>query len=88
MAAAGTGTDTGKGIEHWHLERAINEVVAGKSVMQQSLLGEGEASSEDRLMRAVEAAELRWRKTAQVALVTAGVALVLGLIALVAVVAR
>jgi len=88
IAAAEPGIDSAKRIQQWQLERAMEEVLSGKSVMQQSLFGEGEQSSEDRLMRAVEAAELRWRKTAQVAIVTAGVALMLGLIALVAVVAR
>ena len=66
----------------------MDEVVAGKSVMQQSLYGEGEQSSDERLMRAVEAAELRWRNTAQAAVGMAGVGIVLGLIALLMVLMR
>lgn len=82
-AAAEPGIDTGKRINQWQLERAMDEVVGAKSVMQQSLFGEGEQSSDDRLMRAVEAAELRWRKTAETAIVLAGLGVVLGLIAVV-----
>jgi SpoVK/Ycf46/Vps4 family AAA+-type ATPase len=88
MAAAEPTMDETKRIHQWQLERAMNEVVAGRSVMQQSLYGEGEQSSDERLMRAVEAAELRWRKTAQVAIAMAGVGMVLGLIAVVVVVVR
>jgi SpoVK/Ycf46/Vps4 family AAA+-type ATPase len=88
MAAGGPGLDTAKRINQWQLERAMDEVVAGKSVMQQSLFGEGEQSSDDRLMRAIEAAELRWRKTAQATAVLAGLSLVLGLIAVVVALAR
>lgn len=88
MAAAEPGIDTAKKINQWQLERAMEEVVAGKSVMQQSLFGEGEQSSDNRLMRAIEAAELRWRKTAQVAMVVAGLGVMLGLIALVVALVR
>jgi SpoVK/Ycf46/Vps4 family AAA+-type ATPase len=88
VAAAVATLDETKRIHQWHLERAMDEVVSGKSVMQQSLFGEGEQSSEDRLMRAVEAAELRWRKTAQAAVLIAGFGVVLGLVALVAAFAR
>ena len=72
MAAAGPGIDSAKSIHQWQLERAMEEVVSGKHVMQQSLFEKGELSSEDRLMRAVEAAELRWRKTGQAAVLVAG----------------
>jgi SpoVK/Ycf46/Vps4 family AAA+-type ATPase len=88
MAAAEPAIDAAKTIRQWQLERAMDEVVAGRSVMQQSLYGEGEQSSDERLMRAVEAAELRWRKTAQVAVGMAGIGIVLGLIAVVVVVMR
>jgi len=81
MAAAEPGIDSVKKIHQAQLERAIDEVVSGKGVMQQSLFGEGEESSEDRLMRAIEAAEVRWQKTAQAAIALAGFAAVLGLIA-------
>jgi len=67
MAAAEPVDDSAKVITHSHFERAMQEVVSAKGVMQQSLFGENEMSSEDRMLRAVEAAELRWRKSAQVA---------------------
>ena len=88
MAAAEPGIDSAKSIHQWQLERAMEEVVSGKHVMQQSLFEKGELSSEDRLMRAVEAAELRWRKTGQAAVLIAGFSAVLGLIALVVAVVR
>ena len=82
MAAAEPGDDSAKRIEQAHFERAMEEVLAGKNVMQQSLFGEGAESSDDRLMRAVEAAELRWRKTAQAAVAMAAGGIVLALIAI------
>ena len=88
MAAAEPGLDSAKSIHQWQLERAMEEVVSGKHVMQQSLFEKGELSSEDRLMRAVEAAELRWRKTGQAAVFIAGFGAVLGLIALVVAIVR
>ncbi|MBA3343430.1 MAG: ATP-binding protein [Gemmatimonadaceae bacterium] len=88
MAAAEPGVDAAKRIHQWELERAMDEVVAGKSVMQQSLFGEAEQGSEDRLMRAVEAAELRWRKSAQATIVIAALGVVLGAIAVVLAVVR
>jgi len=81
MAAGVAGIDSVKKINQAQLERAIDEVVSGKGVMQQSLFGEGEESSEDRLMRAIGAAEVRWQKSAQAAIALAGFAAVLGLIA-------
>jgi SpoVK/Ycf46/Vps4 family AAA+-type ATPase len=88
MAAAEPGIDAVKRITQLQLERAMDDVVAGKSVMQQSLFGEGEQSSEDRLMHAMEAAELRWRKALQVAVVLAGVGALLGLIGMVVALVR
>ena len=87
MAAAEPGIDTAKRITQVQLERAMEDVVSGKSVMQQSLFGE-EQSSEDRLMHAMEAAEMRWRKAVQVAVVLAGVGAILGLIGLVVALVR
>jgi SpoVK/Ycf46/Vps4 family AAA+-type ATPase len=81
MAAGEEGEDRLKTIRQSQLDRAMLEVVEGRSVMQQSLFGEGEASSDDRLIRAVESAELRWRKTAQVAIGMAAAGVVLALIA-------
>ena len=88
MAAGQSGDDLTKSISQSQFERAMEEVVAGKNVMQQSLFGEKEQSGEDRLMRAVEAAELRWRKTAQVAVGMAAAGVGLGLIALMVVLVR
>lgn len=82
MAAAEPGDDSAKRIEQAQFERAMEEVLAGKNVMQQSLFGEGAESSDDRLMRAVEAAELRWRKTAQAAVAMAAGGIMLALIAI------
>jgi SpoVK/Ycf46/Vps4 family AAA+-type ATPase len=83
MAAAEPGLDVGKKINQAQLLRAIEEVTQGKSVMQQSLFGEGQQSGDDRLMHAVEAAELRWRKTAQAAIAIGGVGVLLGVIAII-----
>jgi len=83
MAAAEPGLDFGKRIGQEQLVRAIDEVVQGKGVMQQSLFGEGQQSSDDRLMQAVESAELRWRKTAQAAIVIGGAGVLLSVIAIV-----
>ncbi len=82
IAAASQGIDESKKIQQWQLERAMEEVATGKSVMQQSLFGD-EETRDDRLVRAVEAAELRWRKTSQATLIIAGVGVFLGLISLV-----
>ncbi len=81
MAAGEAGEDRLKTIRQSHLDRAMLEVVEGRSVMQQSLFGEGEPTGDDRLIRAVESAELRWRKTAQVAIGMAAAGVVLALIA-------
>src|SRR6478672_3375179 len=87
MAAAESGLDSAKKIHQVQLERAMEEVALGKSVMQQSLFGE-EESSEDRLMRAMEAAELRRRKTRQAAVILAGFGALLGLIGLIVALVR
>ena len=88
MAAAVPATDTARSIHQWEFERAMDDVVAGRGVMQQSLFGEGAPSTDDRLMRAIEAAEVRWRKSAQAAIVMAGLGIALGTIALVALVLK
>ena len=83
MAAAAPGIETTRMIHQWEFERAMDDVVAGRNVMQQSLFDEGAPSSDERLLQAVDAAELRWRKTAQVAIVMAGLGIALGVIAVV-----
>jgi SpoVK/Ycf46/Vps4 family AAA+-type ATPase len=87
-AASETGQDLAKVIRQSHLEHAMEEVVSAKSVMQQSLFDEGEPAPEDRMMRAVEAAELRWRKTAQAAIGMGALGVILALIAVAVVLAR
>ena len=88
MAAAEPGDDVTKKIQQSQFERAMEEVISGKNVMQQSLFGEGAQTAEDRMMRAVEAAELRWQKTAQVAVGMAAGGVMLALIALMVVLVR
>ncbi len=83
MAAAAPAVDAPRKIHQWEFERAMDEVVAGRSVMQQSLFENGGPSSDERMMQAVEAAELRWRKTAQAAIMMAGLGIALGVIAVV-----
>ena len=88
-AAAETGNDLAKVIRQSHLERAMEEVVSAKSVMQQSLFNEaGEVAPEDRMMRAVEAAELRWRNTDHAAIGLGALGVILALIAVAVVLAR
>ena len=82
MAAAEPLDDMAKMITHSHFERAMQEVVSAKGVMQQSLFGENEMSSEDKMLRAVEGAELRWRKSAQIAIGIGAAGFGLGFIAL------
>lgn len=87
-AASESGENIAKVIRQSHFERAMEEVASAKSVMQQSLFGEGEAAPEDRMMRAVEAAELRWRKTAQAAIGMGALGVILALLAVAVVLAR
>jgi hypothetical protein len=56
-AATESGPDVGKRIHQRHFERAIEEVVAGKSVMQQSLFDSDATSSDDPAVRAMQADE-------------------------------
>ena len=83
MAAAVPGLDSMRKIHQGEFERAMDEVVSGRSVMQQSLFEGGVQSSDERLMQAVKGAELRWRKTAQAAILIGGLGVVLGVIAVI-----
>jgi ATPases of the AAA+ class len=83
MAAAVPGIDLAKKIHQAELVRAMDEVVEGRGIMQQSLFGENQPTSDDRLMHAIEAAETRWQKSAQVAIAVGGMGILLGIIALV-----
>ena len=87
MAASAPVMESTRTIHQMEFERAMEEVVAGRTVMQQSLFGESEQSADARLMQAVETAELRWRKTAQAAIGMAALAIVLGVISVIVAVA-
>jgi len=69
-AAAEPGADTVKRIHQRHLERGIDEVLAAKDVMQQSLF-EAEAAQPD-----------PWRRVAMLAIGLAGTALIIALVAI------
>jgi SpoVK/Ycf46/Vps4 family AAA+-type ATPase len=80
-AAAEPGSDSNKAIHQRHLVRAMEEVLAAKSVMNQSLFEDGRAQTEDPLISALQAAEQRWRSVALTALGLAGGALVVAIVA-------
>jgi SpoVK/Ycf46/Vps4 family AAA+-type ATPase len=80
-AAAEPGADSNKAIHQWHLVRAMEEVLAAKAVMKQSLFEEGLAQREDPIITALQAAEQRWRSVALTALALAGGALVTAIVA-------
>ena len=79
-AAAEPGPDLGKRICQRHFERATEEVLSAKVIMQQSLFAEGGIAAHDPLTvwRKVEA---RWRIAILVALGLAGAAFVAALVA-------
>jgi SpoVK/Ycf46/Vps4 family AAA+-type ATPase len=81
-AAMEPGRDAGKLIHQRHFETAAQEVLAAKTVMQQSLFTPTE-TAEDRFAAAVQAVEQRWRATTTLALAGAAGAGLLALIALV-----
>jgi SpoVK/Ycf46/Vps4 family AAA+-type ATPase len=85
MAAAEPGSDAGKRIHQGHFVAAMESVVAGKSVMQQSVFA---SDGEDPTIRAIGEAEARWRAAATVALGMGAVALIAAVIALVVALAR
>jgi SpoVK/Ycf46/Vps4 family AAA+-type ATPase len=80
-AAAEKGSDAGKAIYQRHFERAMDEVLAAKNVMQQSLFEDRPAT--DPFSTALQMAEQRWRAIAIMALGAAGVALVAAVAAIV-----
>ncbi|MEO5589498.1 MAG: hypothetical protein ABIS03_07925, partial [Gemmatimonadaceae bacterium] len=88
MAAAAIDAEGGRMIHQRHFERAMSDVVTGRAVMQQSLFGDAEPTADDKLMRAIEAAEVRWQKSAQVAIGVGGAGIVLALIAVVVALVR
>jgi SpoVK/Ycf46/Vps4 family AAA+-type ATPase len=86
-AAADPGPDLGKRICQRHFERAAEEVLSAKAIMQQSLFAEGGIAASDPLTvwRKVEA---RWRIAILVALGLAGAAFVAALVAVALVLLR
>jgi SpoVK/Ycf46/Vps4 family AAA+-type ATPase len=88
-AAIEPGPDHEKRIHQRHFTRAMEDVVTGKSVMQQSLFSpETRNPEQDRLVEAVHAAEARWRTIALGAVAMAGTALALALGAVIGMLTR
>jgi SpoVK/Ycf46/Vps4 family AAA+-type ATPase len=81
-AAAEPGSDVAKVIHQRHFERAAEDVLAAKSVMQQSLYDDKPLRADDPFVRALQNAELRWRGIAYTAIGAAGTALLAALAAL------
>jgi len=80
-AAAEPGADSNKAIHHRHLVRAMEEVLAAKAVMKQSLFEDDPTQKEDPIITALQAAEQRWRSVALLALTLAGGALLAAAVA-------
>lgn len=81
-AAAETGPDRGKQIHQEHFERAIADVLAAKSVMQQSLFSEPASTAYDPVAEAIKSIELHWRNRMLAMVALAGGAFIAALIAL------
>jgi SpoVK/Ycf46/Vps4 family AAA+-type ATPase len=79
-AAAEPGPDRGKRISQEHFERAIAEVLAARTVMQQSLFSD--VAPRDPVLDAIAGTERRWRAWMLTALTLAAIGLVTALIAL------
>jgi SpoVK/Ycf46/Vps4 family AAA+-type ATPase len=86
-AAAEPGPEVGKHISQRHFERAAEEVLAAKSIMQQSLFANAGVIATDPAS-AWRTTEARWRATIFTALALAGGALVAALAALALVLLR
>src|SRR5918998_1362466 len=70
-AAAEQRADSAKRIHQRHFVSAMEEVVAARAVMQQSIHAPEGAGRDERLIEALQAAEARWRGTALVAVALA-----------------
>jgi SpoVK/Ycf46/Vps4 family AAA+-type ATPase len=79
-AAAESGPDAEKRISQQHFESAMEEVIAAKAIMQQSLFNDAIAPAEP--ITAVEKTEMRWNPATIVAIVLASVALLTSFLAL------
>jgi SpoVK/Ycf46/Vps4 family AAA+-type ATPase len=87
-AAADPGPDLGKRICQRHFERAAEEVLSAKVIMQQSLFAEGGIAASDPLSVWRRKVEARWRIAILVALGLAGTAFVAALVAVALVLLR
>jgi ATP-dependent 26S proteasome regulatory subunit len=81
-AASEPGPDLGKRIHQRHFTRAMEEVVASRSVMRQSVLADEDPQRVDPAVQAIQAAEERWRTTALAAAGLAAFALLVAVGAL------
>lgn len=79
-AAAEPGSDLGKHITQSHLETAARDVLAAKTVMQQSLFEDNTASGSP--MNLWQALEARWRTAMIITVALSGIAFVAALVAL------
>jgi SpoVK/Ycf46/Vps4 family AAA+-type ATPase len=79
-SAAEKGSDAGKAIYQRHFERAMEDVLAAKAVMQQSLFEDRPAH--DPFTNALLASEARWRTLAMASLGMASIALIVAVVAL------
>jgi SpoVK/Ycf46/Vps4 family AAA+-type ATPase len=82
------GPDDGKRIHQRHFERAIEEVMAAKSVMSQSLFREEGEDAQSPLVELLRGAQAPWRKMAFTSLALAGSALVLAIAAVLVAILR
>ena len=81
-AAAEPGPDADKAISQGHFQRAMEDVLAAKSVMQQSLFTHDGLSTADAIARTLQTVESGSRRAALIALVSAALALLTALVAL------
>lgn len=86
-AAAQPGPDLGKHIGQRHFERAAEDVLSAKAIMQQSLFSAAAVPSHDPLTVWEQVAE-RWRYQTLIALGLGGAAFILALVALALVLSR
>lgn len=81
-AAAEPGPEGGKAIHQRHFERAMEDVLAAKAVMQQSLFDDAARGEVDPVVHALQVAESRWRGAMMMALAAAGAALLMAVAAI------
>jgi SpoVK/Ycf46/Vps4 family AAA+-type ATPase len=82
FAAAEPGPDARKTIHQRHFERAIEDVLAAKSVMQQSLFVEDERAASEVISHSLQTVETASRRAARIAVISSAIALLAALAAL------